>query len=171
MNQGSNYYNPVYQRTFGGPPPGASLPREVPQRGLPRQSLTPQELAIAAAAPPIAYSSTTAKTSIPSTPVTPPPNTATPSVPTTPSPPPPSSDTSSSYKEKLEQIAKNLTAPAEARQEAISQKYQPPSFNIDEFQDLLTRLESSKKAQVAQKGTEGRRGIMSKGMQSMFRTF
>jgi hypothetical protein len=170
MNQGSNYYNLAYQRAFGGPPPGASLPREVPQRGLPRQSLTPQELAIAAAAPPITYSSTTAKTSTPSTPVTPPPNTATPSVPTTPSPPP-SSDTSSSYKEKLEQIAKNLTAPAEARQEAISQKYQPPSFNIDEFQDLLTRLESSKKAQVAQKGTEGRRGIMSKGMQSMFRTF
>ena len=81
------------------------------------------------------------------------------------------SSVAATYKENLEQLAKNLTAPAEARQEAISQKYQPPSFNIDEFQDLLTRLEGSKKAQVAQKGTEGRREIMSKGMQSMFRTF
>lgn len=74
---------------------------------------------------------------------------------------------SSSYAKNIQALKENLTSDEENK----TVKQQIPSFNIDEFQDLLTRLESSKKAQVAQKGTEGRRGIMSKGMQSMFRTF
>ena len=69
-----------------------------------------------------------------------------------------------SYKDAIERVK-------ELNTEDSSQKYQPPSFNIDEFQSLLSKLESSKKAQVAQKGTEGRRSIMSKGMQSAFRNF
>lgn len=72
------------------------------------------------------------------------------------------------YNEILEKVKTNLSSEEPSPQK---ESLQPPSFNINEFQDLLTRLESSKKAQVAQKGTEGRRDIMSKGMQSMFRTF
>ena len=73
-----------------------------------------------------------------------------------------------SYNEILEKVKTNLSSEEPSPQK---ESLQPPSFNINEFQDLLSKLESSKKAQVAQKGMEGRRGIMSKGMQSMFRTF
>lgn len=87
---------------------------------------------------------------------------------TAPSSPAPTS-LSSSYAKNIQALKENLTSSDDIEDKTVNQ--QIPSFNIDEFQDLLTRLESSKKAQVAQKGTEGRRGIMSKGMQSMFRTF
>lgn len=76
---------------------------------------------------------------------------------------------SSLYAKNIQALKENLTSSDNIEDKTVNQ--QIPSFNIDEFQDLLTRLEGSKKAQVAQKGTEGRRGIMSKGMQSMFRTF
>lgn len=79
-----------------------------------------------------------------------------------------SPSTPSTYNEILEKVKTNLSSEETPSE---NKSIQVPSFNINEFQDLLTRLEGSKKAQVAQKGTEGRRGIMSKGMQSMFRTF
>ena len=103
-NPGWNYNNPTYLTAFGGPPPGASIPKEIPDRGAPKRTWTPQELAVIA---------------------------------------PSSFNTPKNTKEEL-------TIPE------TNQKYENkiPSFNIDEFQSLLSKLESSKKAQVAQKGAE-----------------
>ena len=44
-------------------------------------------------------------------------------------------------------------------------------FNITEFQDLLDRLESSKKRQKRQESVEGRRNIYAQGLASMMSNF
>ena len=45
------------------------------------------------------------------------------------------------------------------------------SVNLKEFQELLNRLEGSKKRQQRQKSVEGRRDIYSQGMASMMSNF
>lgn len=44
-------------------------------------------------------------------------------------------------------------------------------FNIDRFQELLNRLESSKGRQQRQKSLEGRRDIYAQGLASMMSNF
>jgi len=46
-----------------------------------------------------------------------------------------------------------------------------PSVNLNEFQQLLDRLESSKKRQVRQKSVEDRRGTFAQGLASMMSNF
>ena len=45
------------------------------------------------------------------------------------------------------------------------------AVNLNEFQQLLDRLEGSKKRQQRQKSVEGRRDIYSQGMASMMSNF
>jgi len=45
------------------------------------------------------------------------------------------------------------------------------SVNLAEFQELLNRLEGSKKRQQRQKSVEGRRDIYSQGLASMMSNF
>ena len=45
------------------------------------------------------------------------------------------------------------------------------SVNLGEFQELLNRLESSKKRQVRQKSVEDRRGTFAQGLASMMSNF
>lgn len=47
----------------------------------------------------------------------------------------------------------------------------PKSFDIGEFESLLSRLEGSKMRQQRQKSVEGRRDIMSQGLASMMSNF
>ena len=44
-------------------------------------------------------------------------------------------------------------------------------FNIDEFEQLLNRLEASKGRQQRQKSVEGRRDIFQQGLASMMSNF
>jgi hypothetical protein len=46
-----------------------------------------------------------------------------------------------------------------------------PSVNLEEFQQLLDRLEGSKKRQQRQKSVEGRRDIYTQGLASMMSNF
>jgi hypothetical protein len=46
-----------------------------------------------------------------------------------------------------------------------------PGVNLDEFQQLLDRLEGSKKRQVRQKSVEDRRGTFAQGLASMMSNF
>lgn len=46
-----------------------------------------------------------------------------------------------------------------------------PSVNLNEFQELLDRLEGSKKRQQRQKSVEGRRDIYAQGLASMMSNF
>jgi len=46
-----------------------------------------------------------------------------------------------------------------------------PSVNLKEFQELLNRLEGSKKRQVRQKSVEDRRGTFAQGLASMMSNF
>lgn len=48
---------------------------------------------------------------------------------------------------------------------------QNPSVNLKEFQQLLNRLEGSKKRQQRQKSVEGRRDIYAQGLASMMSNF
>lgn len=45
------------------------------------------------------------------------------------------------------------------------------SVNLTEFQELLDRLEGSKKRQVRQKSVEDRRGTYARGIASMMNNF
>ena len=64
-------------------------------------------------------------------------------------------------KEELDRIDK----------EQYQSAYGPKSFDITEFEDLLSRLEGSKTRQQRQKSVEGRRDIMSQGLASMMSNF
>ena len=55
--------------------------------------------------------------------------------------------------------------------QAQEQEYGSKAFNIDEFEQLLGRLESSKGRQQRQKSTEGRRDIFAQGLASMMGNF
>jgi hypothetical protein len=82
------------------------------------------------------------------------------------------------YDEQLKGIndaltAGNITAEqaAELKKQAVEGQYGAKSFDINEFQDLLGRLEGSKMRQQRQKSVEGRRDIMSQGLASMMSNF
>ena len=60
---------------------------------------------------------------------------------------------------------------AEKKKEARDAIYAAPSFNIDEFSDLLGRLEGSKMRQQRQKSVEGRRDIFAGGLAGMMSNF
>lgn len=69
--------------------------------------------------------------------------------------------------------AGNITAEqaADLKKQAVEGQYGAKSFDINEFEDLLGRLEGSKMRQQRQKSTEGRRDIMSQGLASMMSNF
>lgn len=82
------------------------------------------------------------------------------------------------YDEQLKGIndalaAGNITAEqaADLKKQAVEGQYGAKSFDINEFQDLLGRLEGSKMRQQRQKSVEGRRDIMSQGLASMMSNF
>lgn len=60
---------------------------------------------------------------------------------------------------------------AEKKKEVRDAIYAAPSFNIDEFSDLLGRLEGSKMRQQRQKSVEGRRDIFAGGLAGMMSNF
>jgi hypothetical protein len=83
-----------------------------------------------------------------------------------------------SYDEQIQGInqalsAGNITAEqaADLKKQAVEGQYGAKSFDINEFQDLLGRLEGSKMRQQRQKSVEGRRDIMSQGLASMMSNF
>jgi hypothetical protein len=57
------------------------------------------------------------------------------------------------------------------RKAAFESEYTPSSFNMDEFEGLLGKLESSKMKQQRQKSVEGRRDIMTGGLAGMMSNF
>jgi replication initiation and membrane attachment protein DnaB len=61
---------------------------------------------------------------------------------------------------------------ADARiKELQAQEFGPSSFDIGEFEDLLSRLEGSKVRQQRQRSVEGRRDIMTQGLAGMMGNF
>lgn len=85
---------------------------------------------------------------------------------------------SSSYDQQIAGInqalaAGNITAEqaADLKKQAVEGQYGAKSFDINEFQDLLGRLEGSKMRQQRQKSVEGRRDVMSQGLASMMSNF
>jgi len=82
------------------------------------------------------------------------------------------------YDEQIQGInaalnAGNITAEqaADLKKQAVEGQYGAKSFDINEFQDLLGRLEGSKMRQQRQKSVEGRRDVMSQGLASMMSNF
>ena len=62
-------------------------------------------------------------------------------------------------------------AKADLRKELYQKEYGAKSFDLDEFEGLLSRLEGSKMRQQRQKSVEGRRDIFSQGMAGMMSNF
>jgi len=60
---------------------------------------------------------------------------------------------------------------ASLRKSAAEQEYGSKSFDIGEFEGLLSRLEASKGRQQRQKSTEGRRDIFATGLAQMMSNF
>ena len=60
---------------------------------------------------------------------------------------------------------------AALRKQAAEQEYGSKAFNIDEFEQLLGRLESSKGRQQRQKSVEDRRNIFAGGLAGMMSNF
>ncbi len=63
------------------------------------------------------------------------------------------------------------TDKATLRKQLAEQEYGSKSFDIGEFEQLLSRLESSKVRQQRQKSVEGRRDIFAGGLASMMSNF
>lgn len=57
------------------------------------------------------------------------------------------------------------------KRQLAESEYSGPSFNINEFSDLLGRLEGSKMRQQRQKSVEGRRDIFAGGLAGMMSNF
>jgi hypothetical protein len=57
------------------------------------------------------------------------------------------------------------------KNQAADQEYGAKSFDINQFSDLLGRLEGSKIRQQRQKSVEGRRDIFSQGLAGMMSNF
>ena len=55
--------------------------------------------------------------------------------------------------------------------QAAEKEYGTAAFDIDQFEGLLSRLESSKKRQQRQKSVEGRRDIFAQGLAGMMGNF
>ena len=68
---------------------------------------------------------------------------------------------------------RNLSAEDKTRlkSQLADQEYGAKSFNVNEFSDLLGRLEGSKMRQQRQKSVEGRRDIFSQGLAGMMSNF
>jgi len=68
---------------------------------------------------------------------------------------------------------KNLSDDEKARlkSQLADQEYGAKSFDINQFSDLLGRLEGSKMRQQRQKSVEGRRDIFSQGLAGMMSNF
>jgi hypothetical protein len=63
-------------------------------------------------------------------------------------------------------------AEADERIKALQDsEFGPASFDIGEFEDLLSRLEGSKVRQQRQRSVEGRRDIMTQGLAGMMGNF
>jgi hypothetical protein len=79
------------------------------------------------------------------------------------------------YQETLAAINADTSIDADRKKalaaQAQEQEYGSKAFNIDEFEQLLGRLESSKGRQQRQKSTEGRRDIFAQGLASMMGNF
>lgn len=60
---------------------------------------------------------------------------------------------------------------AEQRKRLFESYTTPSSFDMDEFEGLLGRLEGSKMKQQRQKSVEGRRDIMAGGLAGMMSNF
>ena len=63
------------------------------------------------------------------------------------------------------------TTKAEQRKRLFEAAYTPSSFDMGEFEGLLSRLEGSKMRQQRQKSVEGRRDIMAGGLAGMMSNF
>lgn len=63
------------------------------------------------------------------------------------------------------------TTAKELSKQAAQQKFGSKSFDINEFEGLLSRLEASKGRQQRQKSVEGRRDIYAQGLASMMSNF
>lgn len=74
-------------------------------------------------------------------------------------------------KGKGDEASKAKDELARIQKEQFEAEYGPKSFDINEFQDLLGRLEGSKMRQQRQKSVEGRRDVMSQGLASMMSNF
>jgi len=88
------------------------------------------------------------------------------------------SPSASTYNDQIANINAALAAgnidqetAAQLKKQVTEGEYGAKSFNINEFEDLLGRLEGSKMRQQRQKSTEGRRDIMSQGLASMMSNF
>ena len=60
---------------------------------------------------------------------------------------------------------------AELRKQASQQEYGSKAFDLNEFDELLGRLEGSKKRQLRQKSVEDRRGTFAQGLAGMMSNF
>ena len=79
------------------------------------------------------------------------------------------------YQQQIAAINKDkfLSADEKARlkSQAADQEYGAKSFDINQFSDLVGRLEGSKMRQQRQKSVEGRRDIFSQGLACMMSNF
>lgn len=82
------------------------------------------------------------------------------------------------YKGKLADLDAALTANQidedtykSLKRQLAEGEFSGPSFNINEFSDLLGRLEGSKMRQQRQKSVEGRRDIFAGGLAGMMSNF
>jgi len=60
---------------------------------------------------------------------------------------------------------------ADLRKQILQQEYGAKSFDLGEFEGLLSKLEGSKMRQQRQKSVEGRRDIFSQGLAGMMSNF
>jgi len=64
-----------------------------------------------------------------------------------------------------------LTGSVEERDSGVIGDKEEDSFNVTKFEELLNRLEGSKKRQQRQKSVEGRRDIWAGGLANMMTNF
>jgi hypothetical protein len=83
--------------------------------------------------------------------------------------------TSAEYNAMLAQInaagGVDEATKVEQRKRLFESAYTPSSFDMDEFEGLLGKLEGSKMKQQRQKSVEGRRDIMTGGLAGMMSNF
>lgn len=91
---------------------------------------------------------------------------------------PPAAYKDKDYKGKLADLDAAFTAQQidedtykSLKRQLAEGEFSGPSFNINEFSDLLGRLEGSKMRQQRQKSVEGRRDIFAGGLAGMMSNF
>jgi len=81
------------------------------------------------------------------------------------------------YAEQLTSLKKSLTdkdidqATYDELRKQLAEGEYAPKADLTEFNNLLTKLESSKMRQQRQKSVEGRRDVFSQGLASMMNNF